>query len=700
MKKNIILVFFLILSIIVASVVLVERIQVESQSRNVDVILDYKELNELAKQSEHDIQWWIQNFKELGVQYVAINEESLSLLDEQKYPIEYMLGKDAVRNIELDKPYYSILKEYNINQGIGDYDIVVSTPSKETFDFIKKGLDSRYSIEKYDYVSSDNYYFIVLRGDVSDALFVENTLLKDSFNKVYAGGTSFESSKMIRVGLGFSKEKIDLVQANGLKVIPRPYSINNWVEEKYMNAVFEDFENYNMIPPVFIFGGAEVMGYPSNIDLIKNYMLDNDIKVGLIESGVQRGHIEQEGLNLLTQSLNYDAVRLFSLESWMQERFAFANYTGAEEIENMLYRAVTERNIRAIYFRPFKKNKIEYVTDFGEYEKMFNRFEERITPHGLALGESNAMPLLSVRKYKQVLMAWGIVAAGVFLLSHIFKLNNKVKYIMFLLGWIATPIAYVVLPALMEKVMALGAAIVFPSLGMLYFIHTCHKYYQSNSKFGLDKKIVIAIKELIIVSAISSLGALFVASILSNIEFLLEMDIFRGVKFSQLVPFIVYALIYLMYFGYNKRDTDIDGAKFRLKDFTSLMFENIKVYHLIIGGVLLVVGYIYIARTGHETNIQPSEMELILRNVLEENLLARPRTKEFLIAFPLLMTGIAVAIEKYKSLIFISGLITVIGQTSIVNTFSHLRTPVYLSFVRTIYSLGIGILFGLSLIHI
>src|SRR5690606_27829326 len=109
----------------------------------------------------------------------------------------------------------------------------------------------------------------------------------------------------------------------------------------------------------------------------------------------------------------------------------------------------------------------------------------------------------------------------------------------------------------------------------------------------------------------------------------------------------------------------------------------------------LVAGYIYIARTGHETSVQPSNLEMIARNFLELKLLARPRTKEFVLAFPAVI--LAAYMIKYKSNIamFVLGIIITIGQTSIVNTFCHLRTPLYLSIIRTFYSVLFGIILGI-----
>jgi hypothetical protein len=96
-------------------------------------------------------------------------------------------------------------------------------------------------------------------------------------------------------------------------------------------------------------------------------------------------------------------------------------------------------------------------------------------------------------------------------------------------------------------------------------------------------------------------------------------------------------------------------------------------------------------------------IELMFRNYLEDTLLARPRTKEFLIAFPTRMVGAYYAttnilnkdkILKYCYILAFS-LATIIGQTSITNTFSHIRTPLYISLSRTGYSVTFGVLIGI-----
>ncbi len=85
---------------------------------------------------------------------------------------------------------------------------------------------------------------------------------------------------------------------------------------------------------------------------------------------------------------------------------------------------------------------------------------------------------------------------------------------------------------------------------------------------------------------------------------------------------------------------------------------------------------------------------MIFRNFLEVKLIARPRNKEFLMAFPGIVLMVYLVCKKYKWSVFPLALTSLIGFTSVVNTFCHLRTPLYLSFIRTIYGGIFGLILG------
>jgi hypothetical protein len=219
-----------------------------------------------------------------------------------------------------------------------------------------------------------------------------------------------------------------------------------------------------------------------------------------------------------------------------------------------------------------------------------------------------------------------------------------------------------------------------------------------SSKSLSNLQIIIKSTLILTVSVFISLaGAMFEDAMLCDVKYFLEMDIFRGVKAAQLVPFGIFIVIYLIYF-INKNNKN--NFKSVINTTVKIMNMEIKFYYAIIAAAIAVVGYVYIARTGHETNLQPSNLEMIFRNFMEYELLARPRTKEFLIAFPALFAAVFAANKKSKFFTGIFMLLSAIGTSSVINTFSHLRTPIYLSMARTLTGLGFGIVIGCVLIFL
>ena len=121
-------------------------------------------------------------------------------------------------------------------------------------------------------------------------------------------------------------------------------------------------------------------------------------------------------------------------------------------------------------------------------------------------------------------------------------------------------------------------------------------------------KILYSIKDLLIISVISLLGGLFVAAILSHIEYLLEMDIFRGVKIAQLIPIIIYMASYMAYFGYKRDKDDVKEPGLRLSDIKRLLLEDIKIVYYNISNYFRD-RYVYIAR-----QVMKQKFNLLLQN--------------------------------------------------------------------------------------
>ncbi len=688
------LVILVLIGLLSSFILSFNRVNVESANKNIDFVLSFEQIEELSEQSSEDLEYWLKGFKGLGVSSAALIEESFESMVKEEKPLKAEIVEVLKQDIRWKEKHSKELVEYLEQDKIDKHDLVVVTTSKELYQFIKKGLDERYSSKKYVSRESEDEYSFVLDGTIKEALYTQNNILVDNEDKVYSREKNLAGSTIMKLGIGYDQEKIDLIKESGLDVVLRPLNyVTSWTGKKYVETSLNQYEELGLNPKYMIFTGKQILGYPKNVNLVKDFINKNDMKVALIESPVQRQHIEQKGIDKLTKNLDYKAIRLFSIPEYVQERYKFNNYEGAEEIENTLYRAVTERNIRVIYFNPFRLDKERYLTDFSEYEKTFKSFEERIAKHNMTIGQAEAMKPNHINIVLKMLLGFGILGGAMILLEELFKLNKRFKSLIMIMGALGIIGTSIAIPNLSNAIFAMGAAVVFPSLSMVYFCKKLKEYYNNKNDKSIKNTILVGIKQLVIMTLISGIGSIFVASILSDIEFLLEMQIFRGVKLVQLLPIVVYLIAFIGYFGYKKQKSSVDN-KINKLEIQEMFLDNIKILYAIIAGVILYVGYIYLARTGHETDVQPSDLEIMFRNFLELKLIARPRIKEFLLAFPAVILAVDFVFNKQKLGIFIAGLVIALGQTSVVNTFSHLRTPMYVSSLRLIYGLIAGIVIG------
>ena len=79
-KENKILLLIVLAAILSAISMIGVRMSVEQANKTYDIVLDYQEMEEMAKQSEHPISWWFQEFEAMGITKVGLAEESLNTI--------------------------------------------------------------------------------------------------------------------------------------------------------------------------------------------------------------------------------------------------------------------------------------------------------------------------------------------------------------------------------------------------------------------------------------------------------------------------------------------------------------------------------------------------------------------------------------------------------------------------------------------
>ncbi len=696
-KENKILLVIIAIAVIVSFVTIGGRISVESRNKTYDIVLDYNEIKAMADQSDHDISWWLDEFRKMGITKVGLAEESMaSLIENKDLPVSATVMDIVMQDANWETEYPADFIRELKDVGFDKYDVLIEAASSEAFAFIVDGVRARYQPENYFIKQTDNGGYIVLNGTAKQTLYSEKYKLMSSVKKGFVEKDEIASSKLMYVNFGLLPSKVKIVEDAGMEIMPRTASYEGWNDTKYAKAVIASYEKLDKVPEYMIVGGESVIGYDDGIGTVERYLKDNDIRIGLIENTTQRQNILQYGVDDIVKLTNYNAVRIFSVWDYIQNRYQYYGYSGAQEIENTLFRAVAERNIRLVYFKPIKEFKDQhvYVTDPDEYKTLFSNLEKRLNEQNIEFGKATVMQPYQVSIWEKLMMAIGCVAATILLLRAILPIGRKLKLGLFALGAAGAAGAYAVMPSYAELITSFAAAVIFPCMATLFIVRQSKEFADTlEPTERLPKIIGLGALTLACGVVIALMGAVMTAAPISSINYMLEIDIFRGVKVAQLLPLAFFALAYLAYYGFGKSKHHPGTLEYN--DLKEMMNASIRIWMIVLGVILLGVGYYYISRTGNESSIQVSSTEMLFRNMLEDNLIARPRSKEFLCAFPAVMLVVYTSIRRFKLWPILFGLAAVIGMTSVDNTFMHIRTPLYLGFARTGYSLLFGIVIGI-----
>lgn len=687
------LIGMIIFSMLLSIPLIARKVSIESSDKKVDFILDYYQVGELAEQSEKPIEWWLKEFSNMGVKTVGINYETIESMVKENRKIQADIISNIVKDTSWRSDYPYDVINYIDDESTDKYDLVVRFEEYSDYEFASKGLKEKYG-DKIKLFSGTDSNYIIIDAKYKDGLVSAKDTLFDSEGKVAIKGEKIDSSKARLLPIGIDPEKVEQISKVGMKISPRIGNApKGWTTDKYLDSVKKDFEELDVVSPYVMFYGEEVLGYPKKIDDTIKFLNRNNLQLGIVETVVERSYSEQDGLDKLIEKIGYGVNKVYSVPDYIQKRYKYMNYEGGEEIGNVLFRAIAERNANIIYFRPFIDEDGLYVEKVNDYKEMFKDLSERLNGHGIEVGETQTYGNNTVRKIAALGLSLGIVSAGILVLRSLLKMSEKTQAIIFAIGMLFSMILVLLLGKTGYMTLALGTAVIFPSLGIVYYNSVMKRVYLYDTDNSYKDSIFKGIRAFVVSALITAIGSVIISAIMSSTRNILDIDYFVGVKIAQLIPFIVYVISFLGLFGF-KSDKKRGEDYFTFNDFKSIMLENTKIFYFVLIGTVGVVGYVYLARTGHETGMEPSSAELIFRNLLERVLYARPRTKEFLIAFPALILGVTFAKNKLKPILFATGLAGVIGLTSIVNTFSHFKTPFLISAARLGYSVVFGVIVG------
>ena len=699
-RENRILLALLAAAVLISLAVIAGRWRVEAENKTYDVILDYNELELLAQQSEEDISWWLEQFRDMGITRVGLTEESLiSLMESSPLSVTATMMDTVMQDADWRESYPEAFVAAVTDYGFDRFDVVVETSGQVATDFVTEAVAQRFHPEDVVMLNLGEEAFILLNGEVNDTLYLSDFSYVDTFEKGFAERSEIVASKLMYISLGLMPEKVETIQSLGMEIVPRTICYNGHNDTRYAQAVVAGYERYGIEPTYIIAGGEAVIGFDDEDEFALSYIKDNGITLGLIETNVQRENILQSGVDTITAATDYNAVRVFSVWDYIQYRYAYYGYEGAEEVENTLFRAIVERNIRVIYFKPVKQtdNSFAYITDVAVYRDLFSGLYDRLAAHGISLGRASVMDNYQIPSLVMLILGLGAGIGGALLPSAFLPMKKKWTYLLAGAAVVCVCGAWAVLPNLFRLLASFASAVVFACLAAVFFLRAAKRSGQRLPENAPLRKILPRCVLVLLGAALISLaGAMMTAAPLSSTDFMLELGIFRGVKAAQLLPLAFFCLLFISYYGFFQKDRPSDTLE--LGDIVTALRWNIPVWCLLLLAVVGLAGYYYLARTGHESDVSVSTLEIMMRNDLENLLLARPRTKEFLVAFPGIMLAVYCAVRRLPFFTALFGLAGTIGLTSICNTFMHIHTPLYLGFIRTGYSLLFGIVIGCVMI--
>ena len=360
-----------------------------------------------------------------------------------------------------------------------------------------------------------------------------------------------------------------------------------------------------------------------------------------------------------------------------------------KEAASRFYISTIERNIRMNLFPSYKfaangetlsETNARYISDV----------KSRLEKHGFKIGKASVMENYFPNKILKAMISVGAVSLIVMVLILLIPyLSNYVWRIEILSILLSQGLCWGGKELFVLQSLALGAAICTPVLVVTLFIKYCVlKKEDTYSQKGYGPLFFESFILLWTGGILSLTGALYISGLLSDSRFFLEMDIFRGVKLTFVLPLILISLVYIQHFPFFGKSvsSDKDFVRF-IKNFCAI---DIKLGILAVLGLLSIIGFVFVGRSGNNGAPVP-QFEITLRRFLESVMYARPREKEFLFGHPAVLLSLTALYRKWPQIFHYLFIMAItIGQGSMVETFAHMRSPFILSFMRGFSGLAMG----------
>ncbi|SMF67012.1 hypothetical protein SAMN05661091_0324 [Paenibacillus uliginis N3/975] len=622
-----------------------DRLQTESTSKNVEFVFDYRDLVDISvyrTRPQDYIAEQLDRLKQAGVGSMALFE--------------------------------STLDEFVKSRRITLYD------GQQVADLTGKVISPN---ENYTYVAFNNEDSVTHIKPLIEETFTRLGISVRPWTYNDAEGLILETPRSNAVLKPMSPDPITMkmLRDKGFAIVPR-LSDSTPYDQAYMEKLIAYFADNGV--KRLLFDGDSVKGFSDDEEMesLKAFgELLNEHNIGL--TAIENIKKPQKGFTTLAYLTDYNVARLYSLS----ERDATLE---VEVISDRFVLASKDRNIRMFYLNaePLRDTTTASITD-----PMDNLIESLTEPgnaikdiqeNGFTIGQAEAFQVAdsSMQRYFKAVAVVGAIALISLMISYFIPF---LAIPAFVIGLIGSAGLYVLRPEMMEQALALATSISGPTVAMILAIRKVNSN-QSLPDMSVGRRVTHAIV-LFFKTTILSLAAVpLVIALLNNVTYMLVLDQFRGVNLLALAPMALTAVYVLLYRGGNATRGGV----------IKLLKTPITLLWVIAAGVLGVIGMYYLSRTGNAGSV--SSIEMAFRSFLENTIGVRPRNKEFLLAHPIMLLGLFLSF-KYRHAAYLL-IVGAMGQLSIVGTFTHIHSPIYISTVRGLLGLVLGLIIGLIAIYV
>lgn len=678
-RYNPVLVAVILVGLVCALWVNWNRHAIEQRNNSVEMAMEYKDLRKLAALEGVSEEVALKKFQEVGINSLMVFDTSLERLGKIG-AIKLVTGSELrqAKVLGNDTGVFSNVKDVKENA------VYIAEGNDATaFEEAWEDLRVRYGAERARMIGS-NPPIIEALGSI-DLL---------PINAVR------EPVGILQAPLGLSSSEMRKVASLGFNVIVRPQNFVNVTEEK-IDSIFNRIAKSGVEVNAYMPAGAEVVGYPNKIDYMAKKLADR--KLIMQEHYTQLQFAKVEGLVPLAEALNYKAVRTYVIDSLEQKKISVG--------EGLRRWALTdeERNVRVNYIRPYflSQNGQDLLTMNLQYVKDITA---NVKARGFKIGEAGLFEAEAStvkngytgpyfpNKIAFVIIGAAVLAGAVIYLAQLVELTNSKQIILW--GVMTAVMAAILLAGrglVMRQALAFGAAVIFPVLSMNVVLDIWDK--TKTSSVSALKVILNSTWQLALAVLMSLVGGMYLAAILADSRFLLEIDIYRGVKLTFIMPLVLMTILYVK--RYDMLGVMGAGVKVAVSRVNDLLNKPITFKHIALLGVLGIILLYFVARSGHSAGVPVAAIEVKMRLFLEQLMYARPRQKEFMIGHPAFFLAAYAAYYNAPRLMqYALTCGAVIGQASLVQTFCHMRTPVFMSTVRAIDGYAMGAVIGIMLVTV